>query len=263
MAAKTRTVGTPRGGTDDDWSSASRPPHIADATWQEMKALADLAAAHDARHFWVLCRFVVLRSSPVQILMSNWPEPWRSRYWAQQRHRDDPALARMAERHAPFHWSELEPLSVDERRYRIEAMQHGIVDGISGMMRFGAAEAALFTISDDAPLDPQRRETLMSAMLLFCARCYPTLRQRALELTSCEPAMLTPRQRDVLRGIMIGQSRVQIADTLGISVSGVENHLVAARRRLGERSNPAAVRKAIAMNLLPLYRHTGTGGGTG
>lgn len=58
-------------------------------------------------------------------------------------------------------------------------------------------------------------------------------------------AALTPRQRDVLRGVLRGDSSKQIAHDLGISPRTVEIHRSSMLGRLGARTTADAVRIGI------------------
>lgn len=98
----------------------------------------------------------------------------------------------------------------------------------------------------------------MAAMFLFTARAFESVRDRVLAARNISPIQLTERQRDALRGVMLGRSMRLSSESMGISVSALTNHLEAARKKLGEKNNKAAVRKAVAMNLLTQYRHVAT-----
>ncbi len=60
---------------------------------------------------------------------------------------------------------------------------------------------------------------------------------------------LTPRERDVLRSLVVGRSNKQIAREMGISHRTVEGHRAALMTRLGARSLAEVVRLALAAGL--------------
>lgn len=62
--------------------------------------------------------------------------------------------------------------------------------------------------------------------------------------------LLTPRQREILRLIAIGQSTKMIARTLGISVKTVETHRAQLMERLDIHDVPGLVRYAIRSGLI-------------
>jgi DNA-binding CsgD family transcriptional regulator len=59
-------------------------------------------------------------------------------------------------------------------------------------------------------------------------------------------SLLTPREREILNLIVLGQTDPQIAETLFISVRTVENHVARVLSKLGTRTRTAAVSMAIA-----------------
>jgi two-component system response regulator FixJ len=61
-------------------------------------------------------------------------------------------------------------------------------------------------------------------------------------------AALTPREREVLEGVVRGNSNKQIAYILGISVRTVENHRAHMMRCLGTRHVAELVRLMVAVS---------------
>ena len=66
------------------------------------------------------------------------------------------------------------------------------------------------------------------------------------------PSNLSKRQREVLLGVANGQTSGQIADSLGISVSAVKQHITAVCEKLNAASRSEAVTIALRRNLLKL-----------
>jgi DNA-binding NarL/FixJ family response regulator len=65
---------------------------------------------------------------------------------------------------------------------------------------------------------------------------------------------LTPRQREVLKGIAEGRSTKQIAGDLGLSVKTVETHRAQIMERLGIRDVAGLVRYAMRTGIVPPER---------
>jgi DNA-binding CsgD family transcriptional regulator len=65
------------------------------------------------------------------------------------------------------------------------------------------------------------------------------------------PSPLTPRQGEALRYLAAGCSTGQIADSMGLSVETVRNHVRAVLRKLGAHSRLEAVAIARKRGLLP------------
>lgn len=61
---------------------------------------------------------------------------------------------------------------------------------------------------------------------------------------------LTPRERDVLRRVALGDTDLEAGEALGIGVATVRTHLEAARRKLGARTRSHAVARALTGGLL-------------
>ncbi|WP_214406941.1 response regulator [Pseudonocardia lacus] len=68
------------------------------------------------------------------------------------------------------------------------------------------------------------------------------------------PPALTPRERDVLRGVARGLSNPQIARELGIGDATVKSHLLRVFEKLQVTDRTAAVTAAIARGILPTPR---------
>lgn len=61
---------------------------------------------------------------------------------------------------------------------------------------------------------------------------------------------LSPRERDVLRGVAAGRSSKEIADELGLSVRTIENHRARIMRRTGFRSTAELTLHAVRLGLV-------------
>lgn len=237
-------------GTDDEWSPFRAVPENMDAHAPEHELALRLTAKLGFRNFLMGYRLVVSVGPPVQVYLHNWPEEWHTRYWSLGYLRIDPVVAQILVAYRPFSWDELPAPSPVQKAFFEDAAQHGFVDGVSGTVRFGSDEAGFFSVSCDRPMDGESKEAAMAAMLLLTARSFESVRLRVLASRNLTPVRLTNRQCEALRGVMLGRSLIQSSESMGISVSALTNHLGAARRKLGERNNKAAVHKAVAMNLL-------------
>jgi DNA-binding NarL/FixJ family response regulator len=68
------------------------------------------------------------------------------------------------------------------------------------------------------------------------------------------PALLTPREIEVLRDVADGMTNKEIAGHLGISLHTVKFHLESLMRKLAVSSRAAAVSKSMRLRLLEPYR---------
>ena len=71
---------------------------------------------------------------------------------------------------------------------------------------------------------------------------------------SDEPALLTPREIEVLRDVADGLTNKEIAGHLGISLHTVKFHLESLMRKLAASSRAEAVSKSMRLRLLEPYR---------
>jgi len=69
-----------------------------------------------------------------------------------------------------------------------------------------------------------------------------------------EPALLTPRETEVLRDVADGLTNKEIAAHLAISQHTVKFHLESLMRKLGASSRAEAVSKSMRLRLLEPYR---------
>jgi len=69
-----------------------------------------------------------------------------------------------------------------------------------------------------------------------------------------EPALLTPREIEVLRDVADGMTNKEIASHLGISLHTVKFHLESLMRKLAASSRAEAVSKSMRLKLLEPYR---------
>jgi hypothetical protein len=85
----------------------------------------------------------------------------------------------------------------------------------------------------------------------------PNLRMAALRRISlaaaAEIAALTPRQRDVLQGMLAGLLNKQIAFHLGITEKTVKMHRAQLMLRLRTRTTAAAIRIAVEATFAPFF----------
>jgi LuxR family transcriptional regulator, quorum-sensing system regulator BjaR1 len=145
---------------------------------------------------------------------------------------------------APFFWSKC--AGADGEHYRVVRAPSG--PGVHGLQVpvFGPAglEGAM-------SLGGQRIETSAGVRLglaLLANAAFVSARR----LLEAPPGLgpLSERERQVLAWTAAGQRQADIAATLGLSVRTVENHLRAARRRLGVGTTAQAIRIALGSGAL-------------
>jgi FixJ family two-component response regulator len=97
---------------------------------------------------------------------------------------------------------------------------------------------------------PYRPEQLLDALAAARANIRETTeRNQAAELATTSVAALSPRERDVLDGLLAGGTNKTIARELDISPRTVEAHRARIMERLGAHSLPELVQIAVAAGL--------------
>ncbi|QXH33481.1 PA1136 family autoinducer-binding transcriptional regulator [Pseudomonas muyukensis] len=145
---------------------------------------------------------------------------------------------------APFFWSKCQ--EADGERYHVVRTPSG--PGVHGLQVpvFGPAglEGAM-------SLGGQRIEA-SAGVRLGLALLANAAFSNARRLLEAPPGLgpLSERERQVLAWTAAGQRQADIAATLGLSLRTVENHLRAARRRLGVSTTAQAIRLALGSGAL-------------
>ncbi|MCO7520383.1 PA1136 family autoinducer-binding transcriptional regulator [Pseudomonas sp. 1] len=145
---------------------------------------------------------------------------------------------------APFFWSKCQ--EADGERYQVVRTPSG--PGVHGLQVpvFGPAglEGAM-------SLGGQRIEASTSVRLGLTLLANAAF-SNARRLLEAPPGLgpLSERERQVLAWTAAGQRQADIAATQGLSLRTVENHLRAARRRLGVSTTAQAIRIALGSGAL-------------
>ena len=236
-----------------EWGTYLTRPKALDTRSPEAFETAALVSELGFSHFILILRYVLPAAGPIQIALSNWRMDWYERYWAKDYIKVDPVVARMLVACLPFDWYDVGPLSPTQRAFFEDAQKHGMVDGIAGAVRFGSDQAAFFSVSSEQVCTREQKAQAMERIFLHTGRIYDRVAEQMHANFAVAPIVLTSRQREALQLTLRGVSRREASRLMGCSESNFVRHQEAARRKLGEPSNLAAVRKAVAMNLIRPY----------
>lgn len=238
---------------NEEWSALLKRPRALDTDSPEALETGELVKQLGFSHFMLILRFVLPVAGPIQVALSNWRADWYERYWAKDYLHVDPIVTRMLTASCPFDWRTIEATSPSQRDFFADAARHGLVDGIAGAARFGSDQVGFFSVSSDRPCSSQAKENAMAHVLLHTFRVYERVREHLLAIYEASPVVLTHRQREALHLTLRGVSRRDAGKRMRCSESNFVRHQEAARRKLGEKTNWDAVRKAVAMNLIRPY----------
>jgi FixJ family two-component response regulator len=115
-----------------------------------------------------------------------------------------------------------------------------------GAMKAGAADVL------EAPCDPETLRSAVSAALASIGAA--AAEDEAAKIARAQIATMSPREREVLEGLLSGGTNKTIARDLGISPRTVEIHRAHVMERLGAQTLPQAVLAATSAGMKPAQR---------
>lgn len=180
---------------------------------------------------------------------------WRAHYTALNYHLLDDLIPRVKLDHEPFTWRDSVTSGISKSTIRMfgEAKELGVADGFVLPVHYAdhSSTAVLLTRPDAAEIGPNNRARLFLLSSYF-ASVGKRLQEGAAPPQPKESQLLSPRQRECLQWVRAGKSDWDISVILNLSEHTVNEHLEAARKRLGVRTRTQAVIEAIARGLIQL-----------
>jgi DNA-binding CsgD family transcriptional regulator len=180
---------------------------------------------------------------------------WRSHYTGQNYQLHDDLIPRVKTGHEPFTWRDSLAYGISKSTLRMfdEAKELGVGDGFVLPVHYAdhSSTAVLLTRPDPAEIGPNNRARLFLLSSYF-ASVGKRLEEGTLPPQQKESQVLSPRQRECLQWVRAGKSDWDISVILNLSEHTVNEHLEAARKRLGVRTRTQAVIEAIARGLIQL-----------
>jgi LuxR family quorum sensing-dependent transcriptional regulator len=180
-------------------------------------------------------------------------EAWRGHYFETGLAARDDLLRHGETSIAPVTWTQFRRTLADapeKMRIYHEAASFGLKDGFYLPIRQadGSTLGVAMMVSHTLPTNPG-----MLATLHMIAICYTLAAERLGLTANAAPAgkmKLTRRQAECLQWIAAGKTSTEIAAILGLSEHTVNEHLEAARNRLGVRTTTQAVLAAAMQGLI-------------
>lgn len=190
-------------------------------------------------------------TKPSIYVISNHPEEWRARYSEMGYLSIDPTAAYCMQHVAPIHWLNLDSDKTEPSRiYSMysEAMDFGIVDGVSFPIHTIRHETAMLSLSVDKP-DADWNKRLIKYIPeghLFAAYLHEAVIKILPAIQQLVSAVLTEREKECLLWIADGKTSWEISQILGIAERTVVFHIQNATGKLDVVNRQHAVAKAIS-----------------
>jgi DNA-binding CsgD family transcriptional regulator len=178
---------------------------------------------------------------------------WARRYLEKDYRTIDPVVLGGARRFHPIDWKLLDWSSPAARAFMREAATFGVGNQGWSIPIWGPqGEFAMFTVnhhaSDEAwsAIIERHGKDFLVVSHLFHQQAKRII---ANELTN-PPAELSPRERETLSLLSLGQSRAEVADSLQISENTLRAYVDSARHKLGAMNVTHAVALALAKGVI-------------
>lgn len=196
-----------------------------------------------------------VNASGGQYAALTYSDAWVERYLSEDYARIDPVVTGCFQRYMPVDWKALDWSSKSARALLGEAVDAGLGNqGFTVPVHGPMGQFALFTVNDRSADDAWARFTGESLNDLILVAHYTN--ERALDIEGREAQSklrpLSPRERDALTLLALGQSRAQAADHLAISEHTLRAYIESARLKLGASNTTHAVARALTQGLVVL-----------
>ena len=183
----------------------------------------------------------------------TYSKEWARRYTEKDYKTIDPVVLGALRRHHPMDWKTLDWSSPAARAFLREALEAGLGNqGWSVPIWGPQGEFALFVVNqraDDAAWEAFTRRHSKDILLISHLVHQQAKRIINREVAEATPD-LSPREKEALTLLSLGQSRAQVADQLHISESTLRAYINSARHKLGAHNTTHAVAQAMARGVI-------------
>lgn len=186
-----------------------------------------------------------LRLGPAMVI-KHWPDNWLGYYDRSAYFQYDPVGRFCFEALDPFLWSDARYAADDVMAARVmhEAAEHGLRHGFCVPIYGLAGFRAVASYAGERPeLTSHRRKSLH----LLSIAAYEWSERQARACRKINGPLLSPREKDVMIWMALGETKAQVAARLGISALTVRTHLDRARTKLGAVNTVNAVVEALRL----------------
>ncbi len=178
---------------------------------------------------------------------------WARRYVEKEYVKIDPVVIGAARRFTPMDWKSLDWSNPKARAFAKDAAKAGIGNQGWSVPIFGPnGEFALFALNDNASDDEWNEFTQSRGKDILVVS--HLVHQQAMRIINEEtvgsPLDLSPREKDALTQLSLGQSRAAVANELNISENTLRAYIDSARHKLGAANVTHAVALATARGII-------------
>jgi DNA-binding CsgD family transcriptional regulator len=210
--------------------------------------------AHELRDLFGVSHIVyhTVKASGEQVGAFTYDIEWVRRYIEKDYPSFDPVVLGAVRRFHPFDWKMLDWSSPQARALMREAMTFGVGNQGWSLPIWGpSGEFAMFTVNHRA--DDATWAKLVSAHakdFLLVAHLFHQQAKRIIHNEVSSTTELSPREREALKLLSLGQSRAEVADSLHISENTLRAYIDSARHKLGAMNVTHAVALALAQGVI-------------
>ncbi len=183
-----------------------------------------------------------------QVTGFTYSPEWAKHYETSKLQNVDPVVRCAQRQFHPIDWKKLDWSSKKSRELFREASNSGVGNqGLTVPIRGPLGQFAVLTINDTTSDEKWQSfiKDYTQDMLVISHYLHKTLHEKPSLTVEENQKELSPRERDVLSLLAIGNNRAQIADALGISEHTVRVYLDTARTKLGAINTTQAVVLAL------------------
>lgn len=183
-----------------------------------------------------------------QIVLTNWPDEWRSQWWESGYMQHDPIIHYLLRSRVAFRWSTAYlHASKYGRKILDEAKAFGLNDGIAFPVTTGEGPIGCVSLGAER-FDLTQKE--QAAVELVSIHCYMHIVQcRDDEAKYCI-GQLSKRETEVMHFIAAGKTNWEIAKILDLSENSVKEYFRNAAGKLNAVNRAQAVSSAIRHGLI-------------
>jgi LuxR family transcriptional regulator, quorum-sensing system regulator LasR len=188
----------------------------------------------------------------IEKIVSNYDSTWRERYDKQGYTEVDPTVAHAFTSLCPLIWSDNMYQTESQHRFREDACQHGLCEGITIPVHSRQGDVAMVNLAVSTSDEAARRHVreMMFCGSLLAPQTHETMRRIVKSQNMATIPRLTKRETEVLQWISDGKSTWEISKLVGISEHGVVHHVRNVLTKFDVGSRHQAVAKAVACGLL-------------